>query len=148
MKIHSRDSTLLQNWKYDLLQSRIMIIRHDSFLITIKLIKNSLTISSILNCVIFIGRFNNLTLPFFDIKPVGRINTMVTHSTQRMRCIYPAGIWCQNDVVSTSMRRNYVASTLIRRHFRTKCPLGRVVCECLCRWSGLSNTVELFYMVS
>ena len=38
--------------------------------------------------------------------------------------IYPAGIWCQNDVVSTSVRRNHVASTLIRRHFRTKCSLG------------------------
>ena len=35
----------------------------------------------------------------------------------------PAGIWCQNDVVLTSMRR-HVASTLIRRHFGTKCPLG------------------------
>ena len=38
--------------------------------------------------------------------------------------VFPAGIWCQNDVVSMSMRRNHVASTLIRRHFRTKCPLG------------------------
>ena len=36
----------------------------------------------------------------------------------------PAGIWCQDDVVSTLMRRNHVASALIRRHFRTKCPLG------------------------
>ena len=36
----------------------------------------------------------------------------------------PAGIWCENDVVLTSMRRDYVASTLIRRHFGTKCPLG------------------------
>ena len=36
----------------------------------------------------------------------------------------PAGIWCQNDVVLTSMRRYDVASTLIRRHFHTKCPLG------------------------
>ena len=38
----------------------------------------------------------------------------------------PVGIWCQNDVVSTSMRRDHVASTLIRRHFHTKCPLGSV----------------------
>ena len=36
----------------------------------------------------------------------------------------PAGIWCENDVGSTSMRRHHVASTLIRRHFGTKCPLG------------------------
>ena len=30
----------------------------------------------------------------------------------------------QNDVVSTSMRRDHVASTLIRRHFHVVCPLG------------------------
>ena len=36
----------------------------------------------------------------------------------------PAGIWWQNDVVSTSMRRDDVASTLIWRHFGTKCPRG------------------------
>ena len=31
---------------------------------------------------------------------------------------FPVGIWCQNDVVLTSMRRcHHVASTLIRRHF-------------------------------
>ena len=28
----------------------------------------------------------------------------------------PLGIWCQNDVVSTSMRRNHVELMLIRRH--------------------------------
>ena len=39
----------------------------------------------------------------------------------------PVGIWCQNDVVSTSMRRDHVASTLIRRHFPTKCPLGILI---------------------
>ena len=33
-------------------------------------------------------------------------------------------IWCQNDVVSTSMRRNHVVSTLVRRHFGTKMPAG------------------------
>ena len=57
---------------------------------------------------------------------------MRTHSilsSQRKSKIYPlyaspAGIWCENDVVLTSMRRDYVASTLIRRHFDTKCPLG------------------------
>ena len=36
------------------------------------------------------------------------------------------GIWCQNDVVSTSMRRHHVASTLIRRHFHVMCPLGEM----------------------
>ena len=38
--------------------------------------------------------------------------------------VLPAGIWCENDVVLTSMRRDDVASTLIRCHFRTKCLLG------------------------
>ena len=38
---------------------------------------------------------------------------------------YPVGIWCQNDVVTTSMRRHHVASTLIRRHFYVMCPLGK-----------------------
>ena len=38
----------------------------------------------------------------------------------------PAGTQHQNDVVSTSMRRDHVASTLIRRHFNVVCLLGRV----------------------
>ena len=37
------------------------------------------------------------------------------------------GIWCQNDVVSTSMRRYHVASTLIRRHFYVMCLLGIII---------------------
>ena len=44
----------------------------------------------------------------------------------------PAGIWCENDVGSTSMRRHHVASTLIRRHFGTKCPLGLYSAVCSC----------------
>ena len=38
----------------------------------------------------------------------------------------PAGTQHQNDVVSTSMRRDHVTSTFIRRHFNVVCPLGRV----------------------
>ena len=30
--------------------------------------------------------------------------------------IIQADIWCENDVVLTLMRRDYVASTLIQRH--------------------------------
>ena len=37
---------------------------------------------------------------------------------------FQVGIWSQNDVVSTSMRRDDVASTFIRRHFHVMCPLG------------------------
>ena len=39
----------------------------------------------------------------------------------------PAGTQHQNDVVSTSMRRDYVASTLIRRHFNVVFLLGWMV---------------------
>ena len=37
---------------------------------------------------------------------------------------YPVGTQHQNDVVSKSMRRDHVASTLIRHHFNVVCPLG------------------------
>ena len=41
----------------------------------------------------------------------------------------PAGTWRENDVVLMSMRRDF-APTLIWRHFRTKCPLGRRDSHC------------------
>ena len=41
--------------------------------------------------------------------------------------LFPAGTQHQNDVVSTSMRRDHVASTLIRRHFNVVCLLCWVV---------------------
>ena len=34
--------------------------------------------------------------------------------------MFAVGIWCQNDAVSTSVRRHHVSSTLKRRHF-TSC---------------------------
>ena len=39
--------------------------------------------------------------------------------------ICPVGTWCQN-VVSTSLRRNHVVSTLVRRHFYVMFPLGGI----------------------
>ena len=45
-------------------------------------------------------------------------------SNSTINRIFPAGIWCQNDVVSTSMRRYHVASTLPLRHFHVMCALG------------------------
>ena len=54
--------------------------------------------------------------------------SLATYISNRTFSVFdPAGIWGQNDVVSTSMRRNHVASTLTRRHFRTKCPLGSYI---------------------
>ena len=41
-----------------------------------------------------------------------------------MKRYCPAGLCRKNDVVLTSMRRHDIASTLIRRHFCTKCPPG------------------------
>ena len=54
-----------------------------------------------------------------------RIVMTVFDQTERMRNIInvPAGTWRKNDVVLTSMRGDYVASTLIRRHVGTKCSL-------------------------
>ena len=54
------------------------------------------------------------------------INSRCLYCSKYFMKLCPVGIWCQNDVVSTSMRRDHVASTLIRRHFNTKCPLGAV----------------------
>ena len=50
-------------------------------------------------------------------------------SIQYLLCLgydgpYPVGIWCQNDVVLTLMRRHHVASTFIRRHFLHHVPAG------------------------
>ena len=39
---------------------------------------------------------------------------------------FPADTQYPNDVVSTSMPRDHVESTLIRRHFNVLCPLGWV----------------------
>ena len=44
-------------------------------------------------------------------------------SDKIVQCESTRPIWCQNDVISTSVR-NHVASTLIRRHFHVMCPLG------------------------
>ena len=43
--------------------------------------------------------------------------------------VMPAGTQHQNDVVSTSVRRDHVASTLIRRHFNVVCLLGEALQE-------------------
>ena len=42
----------------------------------------------------------------------------------REQGIFPAGTWRRNDVVLTSMRRDYIASASVRRHFDVMCPLG------------------------
>ena len=54
---------------------------------------------------------------FRDVKSEFRATTLAIH---------PAGTQHQNDVVSTSMRRDHVASTLIRRHFNVLFPLGKM----------------------
>ena len=52
------------------------------------------------------------------------VHQMRSHISLRISNVCPAGTQYQNDVVSTSMRRDHVASTLIRRHFNVVCPLG------------------------
>ena len=58
-----------------------------------------------------------------------------------MRCD-AAGICCENDVGSTSMRRHHVAPTLIRRHFGTKCSLG-IQCD---RSSYCTDNLFIIYL--
>ena len=60
------------------------------------------------------------TCSFFNII-VGISSQNANITTHREN---PVGIWCQNDFVSTSMRRYHVASTFIRRPFYVMCPLG------------------------
>ena len=36
---------------------------------------------------------------------------------------FSVGIWCQTDIVSTSMRHDHVAPTPVGRHFYVICPL-------------------------
>ena len=74
------------------------------------------------------------------------ISRLVNENLQIITCRgYPAGTQYQNDVVSTSMRRDHVASTLIRRHFNVVCLLGNVVgsliqfCICYRSMSGVPN---------
>ena len=54
--------------------------------------------------------------------------------------INPAGTWRTNDIVLTSMRRDYDASASIRRHFVTKGPLGSH--HKTPRWRRIVSTVE------
>ena len=60
----------------------------------------------------------------------------------------PAGIWFSNDVVSTSMRRHYVVSTLIKRHF-TPCARWEVSNALnairMCHFTKKSIALETYY---
>ena len=50
----------------------------------------------------------------------------------------PVGIWCKNDVISASLRRHHVASTLLRRHFHVMCPLGLFMHNMPVNWRATS----------
>ena len=81
-----------------------------------------------------------------------RVGMHVMKDCQKRSCILrivdlfivdPAGIWCQNEVVSTSMRRDHVASTLTRRHFYVMCPLGNILISHYC--CNLTVVVSQFH---
>ena len=63
-------------------------------------------------------------LPYFYHSSMKHLLTVRLEYDHVCMCCILAGIWCENDIVLTSMQRDDVASTLIRRHFFTKCPLG------------------------
>ena len=58
------------------------------------------------------------------------LSCLVTWRSRHGAC--PADIWCENDVVLTLMRRDYLASTLIRRHLAPNA-----------RWVGLRYAVSV-----
>ena len=60
----------------------------------------------------------------FEITRVDCIRNLRLYTFAIFVGVFPAGTQHQNDVLSTSMRRDHVASTLIRRHFNVVCPLG------------------------
>ena len=58
---------------------------------------------------------------WLDVVTMSRVHRVLL----QVSAVHPAGIWCQTDVVSTSMRRHDVASTSVRRLFYVMCPLRR-----------------------
>ena len=73
------------------------------------------------------------TSTFASFYPTHRISGLsfrYLHHSPYFTAEIPSTVTCntqhQNDVVSTSMRRDHVASTFIRRHFNVVCPLGIV----------------------
>ena len=61
---------------------------------------------------------------FYDFETAKVPKTLFCINEMTVTVFSRLGIWCQNDIVCTSMRRDHVASTLIRRHFFVMCPLG------------------------
>ena len=81
------------------------------------------SIMSIINCAVLQGKHLETTQIYMCLSPhLARFCIKYAYFRNEKNC--PAGIWCQNDVVSTSMRRQHVASTFVRRHFYVMCPLG------------------------
>ena len=59
-----------------------------------------------------------ISLSFLPFKVYSKKQTLIR--MYNLSLPGPVGICCQNDVVSTSMRRHQVTSTLIRRHFTSR----------------------------
>ena len=56
--------------------------------------------------------------------PLWKINSLCVRLSTSSSLFLQAGKLWWNDVLLTLMRRHYVASTWVRRHFETLCPLG------------------------
>ena len=67
------------------------------------------------------------TLSIQTDRPKQTVQNKICNKTYQLWSTHPAGTQHQNDVVSTSMRHDHVASTLIRRHFDVVCPLGKIL---------------------
>ena len=70
-------------------------------------------------------KIHHLTIDSPQFDSHSGLESGLENALKRNVTSYPVGIWCQNDVVLTSMRRDHVGSTLTRRHFYVMCPLGK-----------------------
>ena len=89
--------------------------------------RNSLDFIQIHN----ICRYGNFCNGLKNVFEIAVVNEQLVFESLQFYCTIEkawntcsAGTWHKNDVVLTSMGCDDVASTLIRRHFGTKCPLG------------------------
>ena len=60
---------------------------------------------------------------------------------------WPVGIWCQNDIVLTSMQRNYVTLMVILCYLYVMCQLGADALKALfgCPISYIYYTITRFF---
>ena len=73
----------------------------------------SITVHSFVSCFRGVGKMSGNELFILFTLLIFLVNCYLLILVTKKLGVFPVGIWCLNDVVSTSMRRDHVASTLI-----------------------------------